>query len=204
MSDQDNKQSGPKNKWSELTEREQGVSESEAEAVKEEQPASVEGLTLVTRQQLEDQLTAMERSADNYKEKAIRVHAEMDNLRKRTERDMANAIKFGTEKLIADLLPIVDSLVRGLDSPESQDPHAKSMCEGMGLTLDLLHKTLIKHGVQLIDPKRGDTFNPVLHEAVSLQKTPGAKPNTIVQVMQKGYQLNDRILRAAIVVVAAA
>src|SRR5690606_8091525 len=140
--------------------------------------------------------------ADEYKERALRVQAEMENVRRRTERDVANAVKYGTEKLIGDLLPIVDSLVRGLDSPESHDPHAKGMREGLSLTLDILHKTLTKHGVQIIDPIPGDALNPTLHEAVSMVKDPKAKPNTIIQVMQKGYQLNDRILRAAIVVVA--
>ena len=202
MSDKDNKQeSEPKNKWQELNEREAGFDETEGEGVQEEQ--TVDELAFPTRQQLEDQLTAMERKVDEYKDKERRVLAEMENVRRRTERDVANAVKYGTEKLIADLLPVVDSLMRGLDSAESHDPHAKSMREGLSLTLDLVHKTLTKHGVQIIDPKPGDTFNPTLHEAVSMVKEPTAKPNTIVSVMQKGYQLNDRVLRAAIVMVSA-
>lgn len=197
MSNDDNEQ---KNKWQEFNEREQDLDET-AEVKK---TGASEELSFATRQQLEDQLTAIERQVDEYKQKALRAQADIENVRRRTERDISNAVKYGTEKLIADLLPIVDSMVRGLDSPESHDPHAKSMREGLSLTLDLLHKTLTKHGVQLIDPKAGDAFNPALHEAVSMVKDPKAKPNTIVQVMQKGYQLNDRVLRAAIVVVAAA
>jgi molecular chaperone GrpE len=202
MNDKDKKQEAetkePKNKWEEVADREVDFDESAAEKT-----AAAEELSFATRQQLEDQLTAMERKVEEYKEKALRTQADIENVRRRTERDISNAIKYGTEKLIADLLPIVDSMVRGLDSPESHDPHAKSMREGLSLTLDLLHKTLVKHGVQVIDPKPGDAFNPTLHEAVSMVKDPKAKPNTIVQVMQKGYQLNDRVLRAAIVVVAA-
>lgn len=185
-----------KNKWEEFNENEANMDENTVENKPEEE------LTFATRQQLEDQLTATERKAEEYKEKALRTQAEMENLRRRTERDIANSIKFGSEKLLADLIPVVDSMVRGMDSPESHDPHAKSMREGMALTLDLLLKTLTKHGVQIIDPKPGEPFNPVLHEAISMQKQPGAQHNTILQVMQKGYQLNDRVIRAAMVVVA--
>ena len=163
-----------------------------------------EGLEFPSREKLESQLTSLERKLDEYKNQYLRSQAEIDNLRKRTERDIVNAIKYGTEQLITDLFPIVDGLIHGLESPELIDPHAKSLWEGMNLTLDLLHKTLEKHGVEIIDPKPGDPFNPAFHEAMAIQNVPDAKSDTIVQMIQKGYQLNGRILRAARVIVAAA
>lgn len=162
-----------------------------------------EELEFPTREKLESQLTHLEQKLDEYKNRYIRSQAEMDNLRKRTERDIINTVKYGAEQLITDLLPVVDSLIHGLESPESNDPYASSLREGMRLTLDLLHKTLEKHGVDIIDPKIGDLFNPTFHEAMSIQNVSDAKPDTIIQLMQKGYQLNGRVLRAAWVIVSA-
>jgi len=187
------------NKWREFS-KEQDPEDMEEPS--ESEFSVREELEFPARDKLQDQLTAMEKKLDEYKDKAARYRAEMENFRRRAERDVANAHKFGTEKLLTDLLPIVDSMVRGLESPESHDPHAKSMREGIGLTLDLLHKTLSKHGVKILDPKPGEPFNPEFHEAMSAVKDPNAKPNTIVQVVQKGYELNGRVLRAAMVIVA--
>lgn len=213
MSHQDKKsESNTKSKWEQISEREIAADANaegelqeilkEQSASKDKEPEDAGSLSFASRQQLENQLTEMEAKAAQYKEQVLRVQAEMENLRRRTERDIASAIKYGNEKLVSDILPIVDSLVRGLDSPESQDPHVKSMRDGLSLTLELCYKTLTKHGIQLINPKPGDVFNPALHEAVSMQKVEGKKPNTILHVMQQGYQLNDRVLRAAIVTVA--
>ena len=128
------------------------------------------GLEFPSRQELEDQLTTLERKASEYQEKAMRAYAEMENLRRRAERDVANAHKFGSERLLADLLPVMDSLLRALEGPVPQDTPAKTMREGISLTLDLLHKTLIKHSVVVIDPVPGTLFNPELHEAMVVQK----------------------------------
>lgn len=186
----DEQQEG-QSKWRDLAEKQDVEAEEEAPEIE-----------FAARGELEDQLTALEKKVGEYKDKAMRAHAEMENFRRRSERDVANAHKFGTEKLLADLLPVVDSMIRGLESSESRDPHAQSMREGIGLTLDLLHKILLKHGVKIIDPQVGAAFNPALHEAMSMMQDPHAKPNTIVQVMQKGYELNGRVLRAAMVIVA--
>lgn len=187
------------NKWREFA-KEQDPEDTEEPS--ESEFSVREEIDFPGRDKLEDQLTAMEKKVDEYKDKAARYGADMENFRRRAERDIANAHKFGAEKLLMDLLPVVDSMVRGLESPESHDPHAKSMREGISLTLDLLHKTLLKHGIKIIDPYPGEAFNPELHEAMSAVKDPNAKPNTIVQVIQKGYELNGRVLRAAMVIVA--
>lgn len=160
-----------------------------------------EGIEFPSRKKLEDQLTAMEMKMDEYKNQCIRAQAELENVRRRAERDISNAHKYGSEKLLADLLPVMDSMIRGLESSDSQDPHAKAMRDGLAITLEILQKTLEKHGVELIDPRPGEPFNPELHEAMSMLSDPDAEPNTIYEVVQKGFQLNGRVLRAAMVVV---
>lgn len=180
------------NKWQEFAEQEP-----------EPEPEEVhEGLELVSREELEKGLNEMEHQVDEYKDAAIRAKAELENIRRRSERDIGNAHKYGNEKLLSALLPVMDSLTRSLEGPELQDPHLKSMREGMELTLDLFEKTLEKFGVETTNPEPGEAFNPEQHEAMSMQDGPGAESNTVLQVVQKGYLLNGRVLRAAMVVVA--
>ena len=162
-----------------------------------------DGLTYPSHEELEQQLNALEMQLAEYKDVAIRAKAEADNARRRAERDVQDAHKFGGKKILTDLLPVVDSLVRGLEGPEPQDPQAQSYRQGMTLTLDILEKTLEKHGVQAIAPAKGEAFDPARHEAMSMQPDPQAKSNTILQVLQKGYELNGRVIRAAMVIVAA-
>lgn len=189
------------NKWQKITEE---TNEADAaEAGPGAAPAS-EGdqLDFPSRQQLEDQLTAMERQVDEYKQQAARAQAELKNFRQRAERDIGDAHKYGVSQLIQALLPVVDGLVRGLESGTPTDPQVVALHAGMQLTLDLLHKALAKFGVEMIAPAAGDPFDPKLHEAMGMQQQPGAKPNTITQVLQKGYQLHGRVLRPAMVMVA--
>jgi len=179
---------------------EESQQQDEASLVEDMEEAT-EGLEFPSRDKLEDQLTAMEMKVEEYKNQYLRGQAELENVRRRAERDVASAHKFGIEKLLADMLPVIDSLVRGLEGPESRDSHAQAMRQGMVLTLELLEKTLAKYGVTAIAPQQGEVFNPELHEAVSTMSDPDAKTNTIADVMQKGYQLNGRVLRAAMVIV---
>ena len=176
--------------------------EDSEEDISQEIGSHREELEFPSQQTLEDQLTHMEHQINEYKSQLLRAKAEMENLRKRIEKEKMDIIKYGSKQLIADILPVVDSLIHGLESSASQDPHVKSMRDGMSLTLDLLYKSLEKHGVQVIDPKPSDFFDPALHEAMSVQKVSDVKLNTIIQVLQKGYQLNGRVLRAARVIVA--
>lgn len=194
-----------KNKWEKVMEAEEEQEEEQEEeggGSSQEMGPHREGLEFPSREKLEGQLTRMERKVDEYKTQYLRAQADMDNLRKRIEREKTDIIKFGSKQLITDLLPVADSLIHGLESPASEDPQVKSMRDGMSLTLDLLHNTLAKHGVQVINPNRGDPFDPALHEAMSVQAVPDAKPDTLIQVLQRGYQLNGRVLRAARVIVA--
>lgn len=201
MSKNDKTISERTNKWEKKIQAEQEEPKIE-EHSQTEIESHLEELKFPSREKLEDQLASAELKIEEYKNQFLRVKAEIDNLRKRTEREKVDTIKYGTSRLLTDLLPVVDSLIHGLQSLESQDLRAKNMKKGMSLTLDLLHKVLAKHGVEVIDPQPGIPFNPELHEAMSIQKTLTTKADTIVQVMQKGYRLNGRVLRAARVIVA--
>jgi len=191
-------------KWKKFTEEQTDDYENE-----EQETPVREKLEYTERQELENQLTAMEQKFNDcelkvseFKEKNLRLLAQMKNIQERAERDVEKAHKYGTEKLISDLLPVADSLVRGLESSNPEEGNIQSVREGMKLTLDLLHKTLTKYGVEIINPTVGDPFNPELQEAMSIQQAPDAKHNTILQVLQNGYALNGRVLRAAMVIVA--
>ncbi len=188
-------------KWQKIAqEAESQIDENETQADTGTEEES--RLDYPTRQQLEDQLTSMERNVEEYKKQVLLAKAELENVRRRAERDISNERKYGVEQLLQSLLPVVDGLVRGLESQDPQDSKIKAIRDGMQLTLDILHKVLIKFGVEIIDPQPGEPFDPKLHEAMGMRHDPNAKPNTILQVLQKGYQLHGRVLRAAMVMVA--
>ncbi|MDF1827747.1 MAG: nucleotide exchange factor GrpE [Legionellaceae bacterium] len=148
---------------------------------------------------LEQKLTDAEKQAHENWEKVVRVTAEMDNLRRRSERDVTNAHRYGLEKFIKTLLPVVDSLEQAELLAEKHGDVA--MHEGIQLTMKLLLDMLAKADVEQINPM-GEVFNPELHEAMTMQESPDAASNTVITVFQKGYKLNDRVIRAARVVVA--
>jgi molecular chaperone GrpE len=144
--------------------------------------------------ELENKLT----EAENQR---LQAKAETDNIRRRAERDVMHAHKYALEKFANDLLPVVDSLERALLSDVSDNPYAKKIHEGIELTMSLLMKTLEKYGVKQVDPE-GQLFNPELHQAIATQPS-DLPPNTVLEVLQRGYTLNDRLIRPALVVVAA-
>lgn len=169
---------------------------------KEESPEAA--LEFPSHEQLEKELNAREQEIEGYKDQLLRARAEVDNVQRRAEREISNAFKYSTNKVLGDLLPVLDGLVRGLEgSANVEDPQLKNIRHGMQLTLELLEKTLEKHGVQPINPEPGTAFNPEMHEAMSAIPNSDFPPNSVVQVLQKGYQLHDRVLRAAMVMVSA-
>lgn len=135
-------------------------------------------------------------------DKLLRVQAEMDNLRKRTVRDVENAHRFALEKFAAELLAVRDSLEMGLDAARGETD-VDRIREGTELTLKMLVQVMEKFGIQQIDPQ-GERFDPDRHQAMSMQPNAEMEPNTVMTVMQKGYLLNDRLLRPAMVVVSKA
>lgn len=146
--------------------------------------------------ELEAQLSAA-------KDAQLRVVADMDNLRKRLEREIVSAGKYSVEKLLGELLGVADSLELGLAAADKPEAAVSSLVEGMQLTQKQLSATLEKHGVTPVDPT-GQPFNPDLHQAMTMQPSNEVPPNHVLQVMQKGYRLHDRTLRPAMVVVAKA
>jgi molecular chaperone GrpE len=147
---------------------------------------------------LEQQLTAAEQKAHENWEKSVRAQAEVDNMRRRTDREVTNAHRYALEKFSTALLPVVDSLEHALELATKHGDDA--MREGLELTMKVFVDTLEKNGVIQISPL-GEVFNPQLHEAMTMQPVEGAQPNTISSVFQKGYLLNDRVIRPARVVV---
>ena len=133
-------------------------------------------------------------------DKALRATAELDNIRKRTSRDIENAHKYALERFVNELLPVVDSMELGINASQSAED-IESLREGMDLTLKKLFDCLGKFRVNAIDPT-GEKFDPEWHQAVSMQELEGTDSGQVVTVMQKGYELNGRLIRPAMVVVA--
>ncbi len=155
--------------------------------------ARKEEITL--EQQLEQALAKAEESYDL----ALRTKAESENLLRRSERDIANARKYAIEGFVNDLIPVLDSLEQGMSI--EQQSASSSMREGMELTFKLMVDVLDKHGVERLDPE-GHPFNPEHHEAMTTVESEEVNPDHVMQVFQKGYLLNGRVVRPARVVVA--
>ncbi|MCP5419643.1 MAG: nucleotide exchange factor GrpE [Gammaproteobacteria bacterium] len=132
----------------------------------------------------------------------LSLRAEMENLRKRSEREVQNAHKFALKDFVDALLPVKDSLEMGI-AAAGETADVQKLLEGSDLTLKMLASVLSKFGVQEVNPQ-GEPFNPELHQAMAMQPSQQAKPNTVLQVVQKGYLLNERLIRPAMVIVAQA
>ncbi len=149
---------------------------------------------------LEQALEEARRQADEHHEKLLRVMAEMENLRRRTRLDVENAHKFALEKFVDALLPVVDSLEMGIEAAGKEGASVDTLREGMEMTLKMLLDVLGQFGVERIDP-RGEAFDPQKHEAMTLVPSAEHEPNTVMDVIQKGYSLNERLVRPARVIV---
>jgi molecular chaperone GrpE len=139
---------------------------------------------------------------DNAQQKILRVMAEADNTKRRATRDVENAHKYALEKFSQELLPVIDSLDRALSIEAGEAADVKAIQEGLTLTMQMFEKVWSKFGIKQLNPI-GEAFDPTYHEAVTAQPSPGSAPNTVLAVIQKGYLLNDRLVRAAMVVVSA-
>jgi len=149
---------------------------------------------------VEAKLSEAEAKAEENLDKAIRAQAELENIRRRAERDLENAHKYALEKFFQELLPVKDSLEMGLSAAKEESADVTKLLEGTELTLKMLEDVMIKFGICDIHPL-DELFNPELHQAMSMLEAPDKAPNTVVAVMQKGYTLNDRLIRPAMVVV---
>ena len=164
-----------------------------------ETPSEVQELTL---EQALERLEDAEEAAGKAKGDLLRVQAEMQNLRRRTEQDIEKAHKYGQEKFSIELLSVMDNLERALDAASQQEDEAvKAIYEGVDLTLKSFTDCFSKFDIESVDPL-GEPFDPQLHQAMSMQEAPDAEPNTVISVMQKGYTLHGRVIRPAMVMVA--
>lgn len=148
------------------------------------------------------QIEQLTEEQDVLRNQMLGAQAELQNVRKRADRDVEQAHKYGTKKLLQDLLPVLDSLVRASEGVDASNPTIKPLIEGVDLTTNMLESALVKHGVEMIDPELGTPFNPETMEAMSMVPNPEFASNTVMQVLQKGYALNERVIRAAMVIVA--
>ncbi|MNO76908.1 heat shock protein GrpE [compost metagenome] len=146
--------------------------------------------------ELEEQLAAA-------KDQALRAVADVQNVRRRAEQDVEKAHKFALEKFSSDLLPVIDSLELALAHSSADDEHVKQIREGVELTLKMFQDTLKRYNLEAVDP-HGEPFNAEHHQAMAMQESADVEPNSVLKVFQKGYLLNGRLLRPAMVVVSKA
>ncbi|NND44260.1 MAG: nucleotide exchange factor GrpE [Xanthomonadales bacterium] len=153
-------------------------------------------------QSLQSALGQAEQEVAETKEAMLRMHAEMENLRKRLIKDLERSRRRALEDIMNDLLPVKDSLERGVDTDEATTT-VEAMKEGKALIIRMLGKVMSDHGLQELDPA-GEPFDPELHQAMAMHETEEYEPGTVIEVMQKGFRLHDRLIRPAMVVVAKA
>ncbi|MCA0899424.1 nucleotide exchange factor GrpE [Microbulbifer agarilyticus] len=151
----------------------------------------------------DEEIASLHQQLADHKDMVLRAQAEVQNARRRAQQDVEKAHKFGQEKLLKDLLPVVDNLERALTTIDKDDEAQKAVREGIELTQKSFIDTLTKSGVELIDPA-GEPFDPELHQAMTQIPNGDVEPNTVLDVFQKGYRLNGRLLRPAMVVVSKA
>jgi len=153
--------------------------------------------------ELELALAAAKATVADQKDSVIRAKAEVDNVRRRSAQDVEKARKFALEKFAGEMLTTVDNLERALQSIDKDDESYKAVIEGIELTLQGLISSLEKFAIKAIDPQ-DQPFNPDQHQAMTMQEVPDVAPNTVIAVMQKGYELNGRLIRPAMVMVSKA
>ena len=149
---------------------------------------------------LESQLEYAQTKATENWEQYLRAKAEIDNLRRRNVKDVQNAHKYGIEKFVNELLPVLDAMGMGL---AAEDASAESLREGMKMTMDIMAKMMEKLVIEEIDPLN-EKFDATVHQAMTMQPVADVEPNTVITVLQKGYALNQRLIRPAMVIVSKA
>lgn len=165
----------------------------------------IDELAALEAEELIAQIRAVQAKADENWDVALRTKAEMENVRRRTEKEVANARKFGVEKMVNEILPVKDSMELGLKAAvelDIEDESVHNICEGMELTLKMMNDAMSKIGVKEVSAEEGEAYNADFHQAMSMQEVPGKESNTIIAVVQKGYMLNERLIRPAMVMVA--
>jgi molecular chaperone GrpE len=150
---------------------------------------------------LQSRLQQAEAKATEHWDRLLRLQAEMENQRKRAQNDVNKARKFALESIVSDLLPVKDSLEMGLAAASAEDADSTSIIEGAELTLKMLAQVFEKNNILEVNPL-DEKFDPEFHQAMSMQEVEGKDANSVISVMQKGYTLNERLVRPALVMVA--
>jgi molecular chaperone GrpE len=176
-----------------------GTQEPPTEEVAVQQPEIQEDLSAELQKKLEQ---AEQKAAENW-DRAMRLQAEMENLKKRIQKDLESAHKYALESFAKELLSVLDSLELGLQAASGDSPEVQKFREGSELTVKQFESVFTKFNIEVVNPV-GQPFNPELHQAMAMQPSADAEPNSVLNVFQKGYVLNGRLLRPAMVVVAKA
>jgi len=172
-------------------EEEEGEEEDTPEAEAEDEPPTVESLSAA--------LVEAETKVAEFKDQALRAKADVENIRRRSARDVENAHKYALERMTGELLPVLDSLEKAVESA-SMATQASAIGEGVELSLKMFLTVLSRFGIEQLDPL-GEPFDPQFHEALAMVEKPDSEPNSVMEVIQRGYSLNGRLVRAAKVVV---
>jgi len=173
--------------------------EAQAAAAKEQEGAEA-GATDADPPSPEDEIARLREELEQASDSALRAQAEAQNAKRRAEQEVERARKYALERFVGELLPVVDNLERALESASGDEEVVKPIAEGVELTLKSFQNALQKYNVEAVDPQ-GEPFDPQLHQAMSQVENPDVEPNTVIAVMQKGYTLNGRLVRPAMVMV---
>ena len=173
-----------------------------AESAEQEEEGEIEAEAVISDpiEVLENELGQAQQESADAKRAMLLMQADMENLRKRLVREHEKARRRTLERFMGDLLPVRDSLERGLEAATDQAVTVEALREGKELIIKMLHKVMADHGLQTIDPA-GEAFDPEKHEAMTMLPSADHDENTVIDVLEKGYQLHDRLIRPAKVVV---
>lgn len=172
-----------------------GAGETSTESAEKETPREL------TLEEVQLQLAEALAQVEQYRDQALRAEAEMQNVRRRVTRDVENAHKFGTERFLVALLPTVDALEKAVEAASEDAEANRAILEGVEICLKMLMDALAREHVVQLDPE-GEPFNPDFHEAIQMVERDDMEPNSVAMVIQKGYTLNERLVRPAMVIVA--
>ena len=179
------------------------IAESPEQEIQSTEQESSESADVEAAEDLAVELAKAQITIKDYWDQMMRLNAEIENNRKRAQRDIENAHKYAVKGFVESLLPVSDSIELGLSASDDENANIEAIREGMAMTLNLFTQMCEKNGIKSVDPT-GEKFNPEHHQAMSMQEDDSVEPNTVLNVMQKGYLLNDRLIRPAMVIVSKA
>ncbi|MEZ8144514.1 nucleotide exchange factor GrpE [Enterovibrio norvegicus FF-33] len=178
--------------------------QNETVEAKNENVLDAEADAMISRiAELEAALEESEAKVGEQQDSVLRARADVENMRRRTEQEIDKARKYALERFAGELLPVIDNMERAVELADRNDDAIKPMLEGIELTLKTMQGTIEKFGLKELNP-HGEPFNPEFHQAMSIQESAEHAPNTVMLVMQKGYELNGRVVRPAMVMVSKA